>query len=123
MPLGQTVMAALWESAAVAGRGMARASSKAFMVFVSPGVAGRWDACGANGTPQASGGQAVTTTAFLMKSGSISTPKPGPLGTWMTPLLSLRRLEVGQWYGSSLLNSLNSWKGPELGMEETKCIM
>src|ERR1035441_1315523 len=49
MPLGQTVMALLWEMAAVAGRAMARASKKAFMVFVSPGVAGRWVACGVNG--------------------------------------------------------------------------
>ena len=40
--------------------------------------------------------QPVTTVAFFTKSGSISTPNPGPDGTWITPLLSLRRLEVSQ---------------------------
>ena len=52
--------------------------------------------------------QAVTGICLAIKSGSMSTPMPGPEGTVTTPS-SLSREEVSQVCGMSLLNPLNSW--------------
>jgi hypothetical protein len=51
---------------------------------------------------------AATTWCFAMNAGSISMPRPGPVGTVTTPASSLRSVEVAHVNGSSSLNSLNS---------------
>ena len=49
-------------------------------------------------------------------------PRPGPVGTVITPS-SLSSADVLHSNRISLLNPLNSWNGPALGMADTKCII
>src|SRR6266702_1935706 len=66
--------------------------------------------------------QALTTVAFLTKSGSNSTPRPWPVGTGITPFLIWK---FGVYQDSFLAAARDTYSmyGPTLGVVAANCRM